>query len=747
MLLGGDEMGRTQGGNNNAYCQDNEVSWCDWEHARPRPGWTFTGALIALRRAHPVLMRRNFFQGRPIHGRRLADIAVVHPGGTRDDRGEWDDGARQVARRVPQRRRHLSHGAARRADRRRQLPAAVQRPHEALPFTLPPDESGADWEVVAGHRHGRTPARGPELKPGEALEVAAPARWWSSRRRTCADASDVGRAAATYRLQLHAGFDFDAAAEVAAYLAALGVSPRLLLALPAGGAGQHPRLRRHRPHPGQRRPGRAEAPPAAWCEALGPPRAGRRCSTSCPTTWPPASGNPWWWDVLENGRASRYAATSTSTGSPPRPSCAARCCCRCWATATAGCWRRGELAVEREGGAVRGHLLRPPLPARRPAPSTACWRRPRLRCEHDELAFLAHSLSACPCRTDDPPGDRTSATATRRCWPACSAELCRREPGVADALDDVLDDLNADADALHALLERQNYRLAHWKTAAQELDYRRFFDIATLVGLRIEDETVLARRARAGARVAGRRHARRRAGRPPRRPARPRAATPTACAPPPVRGAWIVVEKILTGDEQLPRTWPVDGTTGYDFLNRVLWLFVDPRGPAPRSTSLYRRYTGDERPSRRWPREAEREVLRTLLAADVERITNLLAAGVRAPPPACATSPAPSCARCVIEVAASSTCTAPTAAVDDDGTRPASTTPTAPASPRRSPAAIAAARPRRRAARVRARGARPRGGRATPEQAVALRFQQLTGPATAKGVEDTAFYRSTGCWP
>ena len=82
MLLGGDEMGRTQQGNNNAYCQDNEISWYDWDHL-DEDLLTFTGQVIGYRRAHPAFRRRRFFQGRPIRsqgdGPDIADIAWFAP--------------------------------------------------------------------------------------------------------------------------------------------------------------------------------------------------------------------------------------------------------------------------------------------------------------------------------------------------------------------------------------------------------------------------------------------------------------------------------------------------------------------------------------------------------------------------------------------------------------------------------------------------------------------------------------------
>ena len=69
MLLAGDELGRTQAGNNNAYCQDNEISWVDWSRAASSQELTdFTRALAALRREHLVFRRRRFFRGQPLTG-------------------------------------------------------------------------------------------------------------------------------------------------------------------------------------------------------------------------------------------------------------------------------------------------------------------------------------------------------------------------------------------------------------------------------------------------------------------------------------------------------------------------------------------------------------------------------------------------------------------------------------------------------------------------------------------------------
>ena len=88
MLVAGDELGRTQGGNNNGYCQDNEISWIDWQsmdHALLQ----FTAGLIALRREHPVFRRRRWFQGLSIRGADLADIGWFKPDGVQMTEGDW----------------------------------------------------------------------------------------------------------------------------------------------------------------------------------------------------------------------------------------------------------------------------------------------------------------------------------------------------------------------------------------------------------------------------------------------------------------------------------------------------------------------------------------------------------------------------------------------------------------------------------------------------------------------------------
>jgi isoamylase len=90
MLLGGDEFGRTQRGNNNAYCQDNQISWFNWEHNEHQKRLLeFTRRLIRVRKEHPIFRRPKFFQGRRIRGSEIKDVMWFNPGGNEMSDEEW----------------------------------------------------------------------------------------------------------------------------------------------------------------------------------------------------------------------------------------------------------------------------------------------------------------------------------------------------------------------------------------------------------------------------------------------------------------------------------------------------------------------------------------------------------------------------------------------------------------------------------------------------------------------------------
>jgi glycogen operon protein len=148
MLLAGDELGRTQGGNNNAYCQDNEISWLDWEAARGDPGLLeFTAAAADLRRRHRVFRRRTFFTGRPPAWRPggLPDIVWLTPSGQEMDWRSPGGDCLGV---------FLNGDAAGEPDPVAGVPAddsfllLFNGGGEPVTFSLPDARFGAGWEVV-----------------------------------------------------------------------------------------------------------------------------------------------------------------------------------------------------------------------------------------------------------------------------------------------------------------------------------------------------------------------------------------------------------------------------------------------------------------------------------------------------------------------------------------------------------------------------------------------------------------------
>jgi isoamylase len=92
MVCAGDEIGRTQGGNNNAYCQDNEIGWIDWRlDERGRDLLAFARRVLAIRHAYPVFRRRSFFEGRPVGNHSMKDVTWLHPDGREMQANDWAD--------------------------------------------------------------------------------------------------------------------------------------------------------------------------------------------------------------------------------------------------------------------------------------------------------------------------------------------------------------------------------------------------------------------------------------------------------------------------------------------------------------------------------------------------------------------------------------------------------------------------------------------------------------------------------
>jgi len=149
MMRAGDELGHSQGGNNNAYCQDNETSWLDWELDDERRGFlAFVRRLLALRRSEPVLRRRRFFQGRPLRGGDVKDILWLSPQGREMTDADWNQGhARSLAV-------LLAGDAVDEIDENGERVAGetllllFNAAETAIAFRLPPTEEGRRWQRV-----------------------------------------------------------------------------------------------------------------------------------------------------------------------------------------------------------------------------------------------------------------------------------------------------------------------------------------------------------------------------------------------------------------------------------------------------------------------------------------------------------------------------------------------------------------------------------------------------------------------
>ncbi|MDQ3940429.1 MAG: malto-oligosyltrehalose synthase [Actinomycetota bacterium] len=368
---------------------------------------------------------------------------------------------------------------------------------------------------------------------------------------------------ATYRVQLHAGFTLDDAVSLVPYLDRLGVSHLYCspyLQARAGSMHGYDVVDHHAISSelgGEQALDRLVA-------ALSERDMGHIVDVVSNHMTIAERANRWWWAVLRDGPSSEFASFFDIDWDPGTEKLSRQVLIAILGDHYGRVLSRGELALEVDNGEV---ILR----------------------------YHEHQLPVAP---------------------GSVAEMQRD----GESLEDFAGRVTTDVDSLHQLLERQHYRLAYWKTAGRELNYRRFFAINDLVALRMENRTIfdevhglvlslVRERKLDGLRVdhidglrepeAYLRHLRREAP-----------------------DAYIVVEKILEPSELLPATWPIEGTTGYDFLNLVAGLFVDATGEKP-LTDLYARVTGESTDLAELMRDKKLQLMRTELATDLDRLTDL----------------------------------------------------------------------------------------------------------------------------
>ena len=452
----------------------------------------------------------------------------------------------------------------------------------------------------------------------------------------------LARLRATYRVQLSGRFGFDDAAAIVPYLARLGVSHLYcspVLSARSGSTHGYDIVDHARINP--------ELGGEAGFDRL--VAALRRHGMGLLFDMVPnhmgvlGADNELWMDVLENGPSSRYAGWFDIDWNPVNADLAGKVLVPALGDHYGLVLARGELELrfepERGMFAVRYFEHRLPIDPRSCPPTLQAAARtlglegsPRLA---NELAELAADFARLPARDAQAPAGGPARPEQAAVLKHRLAGLAHAQPQVADAIARAVASCNggeaASREFLHALLEQQAYRLAHWRVAADEINYRRFFDINDLAALRMERPEVfeathaLALDLAARGLVDGLRidhsdglydpreyferlqqgYARRR-GIPYERAREGR----------PARPLYVLIEKIAAGHERVPEDWAVHGTTGYRFAAVVNGLFVDT-GAKARIDRIWRIFTGESVDFEEAAYQGKRTTMRSALASEL----------------------------------------------------------------------------------------------------------------------------------
>ena len=439
----------------------------------------------------------------------------------------------------------------------------------------------------------------------------------------------------TYRLQLHAGFPFAAAEDAAGYLARLGVgaiytSP-YFTAMPGSTHGYdicdhnsiNPELGGPDAH-------------ARFTDCLHALRLGHVVDFVPNHMGIGTGANTWWRDVLENGPGSPTARFFDVDWTPVKAALQEKLLLPILGDQYGRVLERGELVLAYLDGALVVRYFEHELPIN-PKYAPLVLRRavgaltaslgadsPPL---HEFLSILT-SLQNLPSAADQDPAHVGERQREKEVARTRLARLATDQPEVREQIEQALREVNGEPGrpdtfaALHELLESQSYRLSYWRTASHEINYRRFFDINTLAGLRVEDPDVFAATHRllkqliADGRVQA-----------------VRVDHPDGLFDPARYFAnlqelgggdlYIVVEKILSGGESLPASWPVAGTTGYDYLNDLNGVFVHG-GEARRLRRSYAKLTGSTDPFEDVLYESKRLIMTTAMASELNVLAHAL---------------------------------------------------------------------------------------------------------------------------
>lgn len=405
----------------------------------------------------------------------------------------------------------------------------------------------------------------------------------------------------TYRLQFNKDFNFREATALVDYLDALGVtdiyaSPFLMArsgSMHGYDVVDHGRLN---PELG------TESDLDALSEALRGRGMGLLMDVVPNHMCIASDANHWWNDVLENGRSSPYSSFFDIDWHPPKAELDEKILLPVLGRQYGRVLEGSEISIGYSGGAFQSHYgassfpigPRTILPLLEPMVTDLRRTHPDDHPDVLEMESVVTATKNLPTRWETDPEKIRERQREKEIVKRRLDALVSGSAAVRDALERSLAAINGEHgkprsfDALEALLAEQAYRLSYWGVAAEEINYRRFFDINDLAAIRIEEPKVLEavhekafQLVREG-KVTGLRIDHVDGLFDPRRYLeelqRPRDGEPVAPTPADARHIYVVVEKILTGAEELPPAWPVQGTTGYELLNVLNGLFVDATG-------------------------------------------------------------------------------------------------------------------------------------------------------------------------
>jgi (1->4)-alpha-D-glucan 1-alpha-D-glucosylmutase len=354
------------------------------------------------------------------------------------------------------------------------------------------------------------------------------------------------------------------------------------------------------------------------------------------------SDNAWWLDVLENGEASTYATFFDIDWDPLKEELHGKILVPVLHDHYGTVLESGDLKLvfRAEQGefdiCYKTHRF-PVNPREYPrilqsAANKLAARVPQDSTDLLELQSLNTAFGHLPARQEANHDQIIERNRDKEIHKRRLAELCTRSPQVTTSIQDAVAALNGNPsdpssfNALHELIKAQAYRLANWRVASDDINYRRFFDTNDLAALRMENENVFEATHRlvlkfvAEGKVNGLRVDHPDGLYDParyfERLDRAMADAVNQSATDSTEPGYLVIEKILTGKERLRREWPICGTTGYDFANLVNGLFVDTAAEA-RMDRVYHAFVGQELDYEDIAYRSRRLIIRVALASEL----------------------------------------------------------------------------------------------------------------------------------